>query len=63
MGEPNICNRCGNAYAGSFDNDLYCEQCHYDNSKHKTPILATICLLLFGLGTLWGFIWVIGKLF
>lgn len=65
MGTPNVCNRCGNAYAGAFDNDLFCEHCKHDNSRDESPV-KILAMLVSGLALLAAVIgtavWLIGKI-
>lgn len=65
MGTPNVCNQCGNAYAGAFDNEFYCEQCKYDNTKDETGAKALLKILpaiVLMCAVLWAAFWLIGRI-
>ncbi len=65
MGTANVCNRCGNAYAGAFDNEFFCEHCKHDNTRDESPVKVLVMIVsglaLMG-GVIWAAIWLLGKI-
>ena len=64
MGTANVCNRCGNAYAGAFDNEFFCEHCKHDNTQDQSSVkvlLKAVPALVLLVGVLWTAVWLLGK--